>query len=109
MTRKGIVVGYYNNDYYRENIFITNRSDIVLEDSSFDMFAHSPKSTVQVKDIIKEAYPIGKEVEIITVRPQCDSKTIKMCPHKGICCLLGFEGKEAYIVHTACMINFKEL
>ena len=90
MTRKGIVVGYYNNDYYRENIFLTDKPVIV-------------------KDIIKEAYPIGKEVEIITVRPQCDSKTIKMCPHKGICCLLGFEGKEGYIVHTACMINFKEL
>ena len=90
MTRKGIVVGYYNNDYYRENIFLTDKP-------------------VVVKDIIREAYPIGKEVEIITVRPQCDSKTIKMCPHKGICCLLGFEGKEGYSVHTACMINFKEL
>ena len=90
MIRKGIVVGYYNNDYYRENIFLTDEPVIV-------------------KDVIKEAYPIGKEVEIITVRPQCDSKTIKMCPHKGICCLLGFEGKEGYIVHTACMINFKEL
>ena len=90
MTRKGIVVGYYNNDYYRENIFLTDKP-------------------VVVKDVIREAYPIGKEVEIITVRPQCDSKTIKMCPHKGICCLLGFEGKEGYIVHTACMVNFKEL
>lgn len=90
MIRKGIIVGYYNNDYYRENIFLTDKPVIV-------------------KDVIKEAYPIGKEVEIITVRPQCDSKTIKMCPHKGKCCLLGFEGKEGYIVHTACMINFKEL
>ena len=90
MIRKGIVVGYNNNDYYRENIFLTDKP-------------------VVVKDVIREAYPIGKEVEIITVRPQCDSKTIKMCPHKGICCLLGFEGKEAYVVHTACMINFKEL
>ena len=46
MTRKGIVVGYNNNDYYRENIFLTDKPVIV-------------------KNVIREAYPIGKEVEII--------------------------------------------
>lgn len=81
---KAIIVGYYNNDFYM---------DI---------------SPDKIKDIIKEKFPIGKEVYVSKVYPSCTPEDYDACPHQGKCYrIIVKENDNTLSGQITCMINFK--
>ena len=89
-NKKAVITGYYNNDFYTEGCF----------NSSIGYYT--------IKDLIKEKFPIGKEVYVSKVYPICAFEDYNACPHQGNCYRITLKkGDNILRGQLACMINFK--
>ena len=89
-NKRAIITGSYNNDFYAEECFNSN--------IGYDT----------IKDLVKERFPIGKEVYVSKVYPICAFKDYDVCPHQGNCYRIAFEKNDNVLGgQLACMVDFK--